>query len=125
GEKEAVLKRGLDGWKLEQPFAAPAQNQLADRLAAALTAPQVVRYESLDGRDLKKYGLDKPALTLTLTDRTGKEHTLLIGAPAGMSGERYARAADRASVFVADRSLSAVEDYRPLALLAPVRGHLV
>lgn len=78
-------ERGERRWKLVSPIKAPAEDDQVEGLVAELSALHVA--DGLEGfvadnvRDLSPYGLDHPALTLTLTpaDRESEPQRLLIG----------------------------------------------
>ncbi len=84
-----------------QSFLRPWANLRAERVAAY--GPKI---------DWKQYGLDQPALTLTITlagedkDKKPSEHTLILGKD-GAKGERYARLDQRPEAVVLDAGTSA------------------
>jgi hypothetical protein len=125
GQDEYRLTRAGAGWQISGPFEATAQPDAAHGLATALAAPNCERYQTHQAKDLAAYGLDKPALTVTLTAKAGKEHTLLIGGPVPKEdGARYAKLAKAPAVFVVGRFLFTAADRAALDLLDPVLLHL-
>jgi len=89
----------IDPAKPADPINAPVVNELLGTLSAL----SVERYAVDRGADLKLFGLEKPAVTLTLTS-AGARHALEIGGTVGGSDgkQRYARVVDkdRSDVFV-------------------------
>ena len=76
---------------------------MVNELLGTLGALGVERYAVDRGADLKLFGLEKPAFTLTATS-AGVKHVLEIGGTVGGSDgkQRYVRVADknRSDVFV-------------------------
>jgi len=101
GEQELSLQKSDGQWKIIKPEPAaaadgPALAEMAERLATL----RAVRVAALGAKDLKPFGLDAPAATLTL-QRTGTpdaaELQLMIG--AATDGGRFATAG-RDTIFV-------------------------
>jgi hypothetical protein len=101
GDAKLALERDKDGWKVVE---SPAPPFAADRDAVAyvlgvwanLRADRFAAYGPK--ADLAKYGLDKPAATVTVSvkpagdKKESAEHTLELGKPVeGEEGARYAR----------------------------------
>jgi hypothetical protein len=121
GKEEYTLQREGPGWKITGPFEAPALALAVQSLAAELAAPQVQGYKAHEAKDLKPFGLDKPALRLGVTLKGGKTHTLLVGGGTGKdTAGHYAKAADGPAVFVVPNSLARAADRAALDLLDPV-----
>jgi hypothetical protein len=120
GEEEYRVVRDGAGWKIAGPFDAPAVTALANALLADLSSPQCTGYKTNDAANLTEWGLDKPHLTITLSTKEGKEHTLLIGGAVKDGVGRYAKMADRPAVFVVADTLLKDVDRPALALLDPV-----
>jgi hypothetical protein len=119
-----LVREGL-GWKIAAPFEAPAQLPLAQTLVQNLTAPQAQSYKVHEAKDLTPYGLDKPSLTVTVTAQGGKEHTLLVGAPAGKDGPgHYAKLASSPAVFVVSDTVARAADQSAVGLLDPALLHI-
>jgi hypothetical protein len=104
-EFEAVLE-GVN-WNVTKPVKLNADSQGLDELAAQLSALRAERVADVEGKDLAKYGLDKPAATvkLELIGRGGKpvEKSLKIGSPVDSmkpDGERYAQTEGASTVVV-------------------------
>lgn len=102
----ATLKFAKSGdvdWSMTAPLAIRGDFGAIDGALAALSATQVQTFVAEEaGRDLKRYGLDTPALTVTVG--TGdKSVSLTIGGEAG--GTRYARNSQTGVVFTVGNNL--------------------
>ena len=65
--KTVVLERNADGWRMLEPVAAPANGFRIDSLLR-VTENKSLGRNPIDGLDLAKYGLAKPAVRLFLDD---------------------------------------------------------
>jgi hypothetical protein len=120
GEEAYRLVRDGAGWKVTGAFDAPAMASAASGFVTELSSPQCTVYKTHEAKDLAEWGLEKPHITVTLTTKEGKDHTLLIGAAAKEGGGRYAKLADRPAVFVVADTLVKNLDKPALDLLDPV-----
>jgi hypothetical protein len=112
GGDDITLKRAGKSWEIVGPFEAPALQSAVERLVAELAPARCVRYETHDGtKELAKYGLDEPRLTVVVRDRKNEDHTLWIGASAGKDGPgSYAMLAGGKVVCIVDHEfLDAVD----------------
>ncbi|WP_435016576.1 DUF4340 domain-containing protein [Tundrisphaera sp. TA3] len=104
------LRRDRDAWRVVAPIRALADGSRIDGLAADLAALRVIddgRFVADNARDLAKYGLDKPALTITVeAGRDSLRRTpqiLHVGKPIpGAPGQVYARRDDQDDVIALD-----------------------
>lgn len=71
-------RRGEDRWELVQPFRAPAEKFDVENLVSQLKTAEAESFAAENVTDLAKYGLDRPRLTVTVTDNRGT-HTVLFG----------------------------------------------
>ncbi len=132
GQKEYVLTRSENNWKISGPFEANALGENVQKMTAELTTPKVESYTTHEAKDLAEYGLDKPALTIRIKpvlNKDEKEHTLLIGKPAppisppgtggekGGGGAHYAKRGNDAAIFTVSDSLVRAADHVALDLL--------
>jgi hypothetical protein len=76
-------------WKLAQPVAARADFSAVEALVSRLTTLQMKSIADQQATDLAKYGLDKPAATVTIGSGSAQP-TLAIGKSSG-EGAVYAR----------------------------------
>ncbi len=118
GQKAYSLTRSAGAWKIAGPFEANALVESVRRITAELGAPKVESYKVHEAKDLATYGLDKPDLTLTLTTKDKKEHTLLIGKPtAEEGGSRFGKLAKEPAIFQVGDALVRAADHGALDLL--------
>lgn len=95
-------------WQMAQPPAGRADVSAIDGLVSRVSSVQMKSVVP-DATDLKKYGLDKPAVSVRLG--SGSSHaTLLIGGAADAEGSVYAKDVSRPAVFTIDSTL--VEDLK-------------
>jgi hypothetical protein len=112
-----------DEWKLTRPLAARADSTAVDGVVGRIETAQMksIVTNEASAADLKKYGLDKPALSGTL-NRGSARATLLIGGKAGEE-DVYARDASKPLVATVEKGLAddlkkGAEDYRRKDLFA-------
>jgi hypothetical protein len=117
-----LAKAGGD-WKLVKPLQAPADLGAAEGLIGKVQSAQMksIVAENVAPADLKKYGLDKPAATVTLSLGSAKASLLLGGKSA--DGSVYAKDASSPMVITVDPALVAdlkkgADDYRKRDLFA-------
>lgn len=72
-DQEYQLKREGGGWKIVEPFQAPATAKAVEPLVNELASPEAERYETHEAKDLATFGLDKPFLRLTVVPAEKKE----------------------------------------------------
>lgn len=116
GKSVAFKKAGTD-WLMTAPLAARADSSTVEGLVGRIETAQMKTIVTSDATaaDLKKYGLDKPSLAVTVSLGSAKA-TLAIGGK-GEDGVHYARDASRSvvigvdSAFVNDLKAGA-DDYR-------------
>jgi hypothetical protein len=121
GAEEYRLTRDGPGWKISGPFEANALADTVKKMVEDLQEPRCQRYLTHSAKDLADYGLDKPALSVTLTEMGGKEHTLLIGKSVGdKSEQRYAKLGKDTAIMEVASTLVREVDRPALALLDPV-----
>src|SRR5262249_26925891 len=120
GQKEYVLTRSDNDWKISGPFEANALGDTVRKMITELSSPKVESYTAHEAKDLAAYGLDKPALTVNIKSvlaKYDKEHTLLIGKPAEAASTRYAKLAKEAAIFTVSDTLVRAADRAALDLL--------
>ncbi len=121
GAVEYTLDGKGAGWQIKGPFEASADSGRVSGLLRALSAPQVESYKAFDAKDLTPYGLDKPALQVTVTDKAGKEHGLLLGGPTGPGeSNRFGKTSNGQAIFVVDGLLAGSIDHNAFDLLNPI-----
>ncbi len=103
GTTTVAVARAAGEWKLAKPIQAPADYGAVEGLIGRVQSAQMKAITAQDAADLKPYGLDKPAASVTFGLGSSRA-TLLFGGPAD-TGTVYARDASRAMVFTVDSTL--------------------
>lgn len=113
------VREGKGGsWRVQAPFATPADNFSVGSLVRA-----IVEARREDDRDVTgsaaSLGLDKPVATVTLTDANGNERALKVGRtiPGATTQQTAVESSDRAGkpVIVARRDIADI--FKPLSAL--------
>src|SRR5580704_3804048 len=116
GKPIQFAKDGSD-WKITKPIAARADFSSVEGLMGRIETAQMksIVTDQASPADLKKYGLDKPEVSITISQGSARAVVEL----GGKSGEDavYARDVSKASVVTLDKSLAddlkkGVDDYR-------------
>jgi hypothetical protein len=100
GSKSVVLAKAGKEWRLEQPFAAKADNTLADQMVKDLLDPNIDQVVADEIKDPKQYGLDKPELVVTLTGKGGQRKVVQTGLKDVRGTAVYAREAASPALFL-------------------------
>jgi hypothetical protein len=115
GKPIHFAKEGSD-WKITQPIAARADFSAVDGLVGRVESAQMksIVTETATPAELRKFGLDKPAVTVSLNQGSARA-VLALGGPAG--DDFYARDAAKPTVVTVDKMLAedlkkTAEDYR-------------
>jgi Domain of unknown function (DUF4340) len=106
GQEFETLLEGTN-WNVTKPVKLPADQQGMEELADRLSSLRAERVADVEGKDLAKYGLDKPAaiVKLELIGKGAKpvDKSIKIGAPVDPmkpDGERFAQAEGATTVVV-------------------------
>ena len=117
GKTLEFAKAGSE-WKLTKPLEARADFSAVEGLVGRLETAQIksVAADEVAPSDLKKYGLDKPAASVTLKVGSARA-TLLVGGTGGDNNTVFARDTSKSAVVTIDSSLGndlkkGVDDYR-------------
>jgi|SRR5665213_141270 len=104
-----LAKAGGD-WTIVKPLQAPSDNAAIDGLIGKIQSAQMksIVGDNVSAADLKKYGLDKPTASITLSLGSAKA-TLLVGGKAG-DGSLYAKDASSTLVMTVDPTL--MDDFK-------------
>ncbi|HET8584230.1 MAG TPA: DUF4340 domain-containing protein [Casimicrobiaceae bacterium] len=110
----ALAKQGAD-WALTSPVEARADFSTVEGLVGRINTAQMKAITSTDASDLKQYGLDAPASTITIASGSATA-SLAIGKKAD-DGTVYAKDASRPLVFtidsaIADDMAKPIDDFR-------------
>jgi Domain of unknown function (DUF4340) len=117
GTPALVLTKKGNDWRLTAPVEAKADFSAVDGLVAKLAQTKMKALVAADaGKDLKKYGLDKPQAVATIGAGSTRA-TLALGAKAD-DGSIYARDLSRPMVFSVEATLlddlkKKTDDVRP------------
>jgi hypothetical protein len=109
------LTRSSGEWRIAEPLEVRADFGTAEGLVGRLATAQmrsVVTSEAADAAALRKFGLDRPALTVAVGTGSSRA-TLQMGGEAG-DGNRYGRDTSRPLVFTVEATLAA-ELEKPVA----------
>jgi hypothetical protein len=116
GKPIQFTKDGSD-WKITKPIAAQADFSAVEGLVGRIETAQMksIAADQASPADLKKYGLDKPEVTVTINQGSARA-MVEIGGKAGEDAV-YARDVSKGSVVTLDKSLDddlkkGVGDYR-------------
>jgi Domain of unknown function (DUF4340) len=88
-EKVRLVKDGT-GWKMAEPFAAPADTTAVDSLVGTLETLQMDEVAVENATSFAEYGLDKPRIAVSVT---------VEGAPAPLRLELGGKLADQSGVY--------------------------
>jgi hypothetical protein len=114
GPSSIELARSGTEWKVVKPTAGRSDYAAVEGLLSKLSSANMSKLIETDAKDLAKYGLDKPAMTITVG--AGSSKTVLeIG--KNEKDQTYARDASRPLVFTVDTTLQddlkkSLDDYR-------------
>jgi hypothetical protein len=103
GPTTVELARAAGEWTLTRPVQAPADYGAVEGLIGRVQSAQMKAITAQEAADLKPYGLDKPAASVTFGLGSSRA-TLLFGGKAD-AGTVYARDAARPMVFTVDSAL--------------------
>jgi uncharacterized protein DUF4340 len=116
--KPLTIAKGTGDWKITKPIQTNADFGSVEGLIGRLQSAQMksMAADEPSTADLKKYGLDKPEVTVNLNAGSSRA-TLLIGAKAPDGTTVYARDAARPAVVtiesaLADELKKGADDYR-------------
>jgi hypothetical protein len=118
-----VFVRQGDGWYITQPLATRADQSVLDGVATQLSTLRVDRTLAATPDQLASFGLDKPAVTIDFTLKSGAKHTLQLGAKDFSGSSAYAIVDNSKSVsLISDAILTSSDkplgDFRDHSVLA-------
>lgn len=73
------VQRTGDQWNLAQPWKAPADSSTVDSMTSTLSSLKAGRFVDNPSANLATYGLKPPKVTVTVTDKAGKQTVLELG----------------------------------------------
>jgi hypothetical protein len=101
--KAVELARANGEWKIDKPYQAPADYGTVEGLIGRVQTAQMKAITAQDAVDLKPYGLDKPAVSVTF-GLGSSQATLIMGKKTDASTV-YAKEASRPMIFTVDAAL--------------------
>lgn len=100
-----TLERGDSGWSWADDGAFPLDQSVPENMTAALASATASRQIDAPA-SLADYGLEEPALTITVRDEDGTEYTYALGDANDMTGEYYLLCdGDESTVYLVDTQL--------------------
>jgi len=114
GKDSIEMARSGTDWKIVKPTPARSDYSAIEGLLTRLSTSNMTKMIDPDAKDVVKYGLDKPTLTMTIGAGSAKT-TLEVGKTEG--DQTYVRDASRPMVFTVDTTLQddfkkSFDDYR-------------
>ena len=97
---QVEVNRGEEGWKIDKPEAAEADQGMVEAAASQISVLRVLKTIEIEPKEV---GLDKPAITITIGFSDKNEYTLLIGAETPSGSAYYAKLKD-GEIIILDRN---------------------
>ena len=104
GTAAVQFSRSGSEWRIAKPMAARADYAAAEGLLTRLSSTNMLTVVEESAADLRKYGLDRPAMSATVMAGSTRA-TLLVGRKAD-DGGFYAKDATRPAVFTVEEALA-------------------
>jgi hypothetical protein len=123
GSESLRLQREGDQWQVVEPVKARGSRPAVDEVLATVLTAKIDREIDPNPKSLADFGLDKPAVDITLTLKDGRALGLQLGAKNPTGVWVYARERDKPAVFVLGESVlrdttKPVADFRDRTILA-------
>lgn len=93
-------RRTDDGWQIDSPVISKGDAATIEELLQSAIAYRFERALESQSQNLAEYGLDKPKIQLTLTDKSGGYQTLSIGENAPIGYSSYVSLAEGDKVYL-------------------------
>ena len=103
-----VLKREASGWVYNNDSHFPINTDLVNTTLEALTSISAIEVLEKEGEDVSAYGLDKPQMTLSVTESTADDEQttrFLIGNYNSFNGYYYMMMEGEEDIFIIDNKL--------------------
>src|SRR5262249_10844652 len=105
-DRRIELKKKDGVWRLTQPVDAPADDATTGALLGTIVDAEVQKTLDELPKDLASFGLDKPAVTATLTLQDGTQlPAVAVGKNTAIGGKTYVRKGDEQKVYLTASSL--------------------
>jgi hypothetical protein len=98
-----VLAKKDTDWTIKSPIESAADDSEVSSLLSEIGSAKAAAFVSETADDLSKYGLDKPAASVTAQLQTGGERSILFGSK--VENQYYAKASDRPQIVKVDSAL--------------------
>jgi hypothetical protein len=98
-----VLAKKDTDWTIKSPIETAADDSEVSSLLSEIGSAKAAAFVSETADDLSKYGLDKPAASVTAQLQTGGERSILFGSK--VENQYYAKASDRPQIVKVDSAL--------------------
>ena len=106
GGGKLALGESESTWQIEMPLAVPADRDSVDKLLESLENARAEGFiDTVSSEDLKRYGLEQPALTVKLFEGEGGPVHLLHVGEQDSEGNYYARREGQENVFLVEEEL--------------------
>lgn len=119
--KKASLSFEKDGknWKLAKDKSFPLDQDKITDMVDEMTGVSADKTVTTDCDDLTRYDLDKPQLTVAVTDKSGKKTKIYVGMESLSGGGRYAYCdGDEKKIYLIGTSLYSSFDYNLEGLMS-------
>jgi hypothetical protein len=122
-DREIVLKKSGDEWRLAKPIDAPADQTTAKNLVNAIAECEVKKTLDETATDLPQYGLDQPFVKVTVKLKDKELPTILVGKNAPVGFSTYLKKADDPKIILTSSSFRSgmdkkVKDLRDKTIVA-------
>lgn len=98
-----LSKKGTD-WELNTPKPYKADNSKVEELFSKLQDEKITDFVDENAKDLAKYGLDKPKISLLFKNKENKESSFMLGNEIG--DYTYAQNSDNKVIFKVNKSVT-------------------
>jgi hypothetical protein len=98
-DREVVMKKSGEDWRLTKPLDAAADSTTVKNLINAIAEAEVKKTFD-DASDLAQYGLDQPFAKVTVTVKDKELPTILVGKSTPVGYSAYAKKADEPKVLL-------------------------
>ena len=122
-DRELVLKKSGDSWRLTKPLDAPADSTTVKNLIGAIADCEIKKELTEASSDLATYGLDKPFVTVTVKLKDKDLPAVAVGKTTPIGFSAYVQKADDKKILLANGSFRSgldkqVKDLRDKTIVA-------
>lgn len=99
--RDILIRRASDkSWQMVKPVPGRAEINTADAMAGAIANLEVAGTADANPSDLAPFGLEQPAVTLTVTTDKATLPQIMVGKDAPVGGNSYIKIADNPAVLL-------------------------